>query len=117
HYTLTVDGFVKIGPTAIPAFWRENYDMRNFSFEEFKEVMYFYGQLFMQNHFGFRKLVLKEIKKYSNAILKKEAKKLVSGDNHHYKKMPPGIRAQLFDINRKQLDMDFSIEVKDKSLH
>jgi L-2-hydroxyglutarate oxidase LhgO len=26
HYTLSVDGQSKIGPTAIPAFWRENYN-------------------------------------------------------------------------------------------
>ena len=26
HFTKTVDGRVKAGPTAIPAFWRENYD-------------------------------------------------------------------------------------------
>ncbi len=25
HYTVTVDGQVKIGPTAMPGFWRENY--------------------------------------------------------------------------------------------
>ncbi len=25
HYTVTVDGHVKIGPTSVPAFWRENY--------------------------------------------------------------------------------------------
>lgn len=25
HYTVTVDGKVKIGPTATPGFWRENY--------------------------------------------------------------------------------------------
>jgi len=36
HYTLTVDGESKIGPTAIPAFWRENYKgFANFNLKEF----------------------------------------------------------------------------------
>ncbi|MBF0511085.1 MAG: FAD-dependent oxidoreductase, partial [Candidatus Omnitrophica bacterium] len=39
HYTKTVHGDIKIGPTAIPAFWRENYDLREgFSFGELAEV-------------------------------------------------------------------------------
>src|SRR5690606_3079065 len=109
HYTLTADGKVKIGPTAIPALWRENYRLSRFSWTEFKEIIYCYGQLLLQNQFGFRKLVLQEVRKYFDFILKHEAKKLVLDDAHHYKKAFPGIRAQLFDLNKKQLEMDFSI--------
>ncbi len=36
HFTKTVDGTIKIGPTAIPALWRENYrGLENFKLKEF----------------------------------------------------------------------------------
>ncbi|MEI8346193.1 MAG: FAD-dependent oxidoreductase, partial [Pseudomonadota bacterium] len=35
HFTITHDGHIKIGPTAIPAFWRENYQgWDNFKIDE-----------------------------------------------------------------------------------
>ena len=55
HYTLTVDGESKIGPTAIPAFWRENYKgFDNFSLKEFTQILYYEAKLFITNAFGFR---------------------------------------------------------------
>ena len=40
HYTITNDGSIKIGPTAIPAFWRENYKgFSNFNFKEMIEII------------------------------------------------------------------------------
>ena len=39
HFTVTVDGQVKIGPTAMPAFWREQYSgLSNFSLKEAVEI-------------------------------------------------------------------------------
>ena len=39
HFTITADGKAKIGPTAIPAFWRENYvGLGNFKLGELVEV-------------------------------------------------------------------------------
>ena len=40
HFTVTYDGKAKIGPTAIPAFWREHYKgLDNFSLKEMIEIM------------------------------------------------------------------------------
>src|SRR5438874_7595387 len=40
HFTVTVDGHAKIGPTAIPAFWREQYGaLENFKPGEFFEIV------------------------------------------------------------------------------
>ena len=40
HFTVTVDGKSKIGPTAIPAFWREHYDgLNGFKLEEFIDIL------------------------------------------------------------------------------
>ena len=54
---VTVDGTVKIGPTAIPAFWRENYHgLEGFSAHDFAEIMRWEATLFLKNSFGFRSL-------------------------------------------------------------
>src|SRR5208282_149333 len=66
HYTKTVTGEIKIGPTAIPAFWRENYDgMDGFSFKEMAEVLYAESKLYMTNAFNFRSLAHEEMRKYN----------------------------------------------------
>ena len=59
HFTVTVDGTVKIGPTAIPAFWRENYKgLSRFKISEFFETIGYESKLFCANSFGFRRLAL-----------------------------------------------------------
>ena len=66
HFTKTVDGHVKIGPTAIPAFWRENYDFKSrFDGGEFAEIIAQEARLFLFNHFNFRQLAFEEMRKYS----------------------------------------------------
>ena len=40
HFTVTAEQKVKIGPTAIPAFWRENYKgLSNFNLNELMEIL------------------------------------------------------------------------------
>ena len=78
HYTVTVDGKVKIGPTAIPAFWRENYQgLKHFRPDELSEILYYDAKLFVNNSFGFRKLAIEEFRKYSRSYLSKLASGMV----------------------------------------
>ena len=64
HFTVTVEGTVKIGPTAIPAFWRENYKgFENFRLGEALAVMYYETKLFLTDSFGFRNLAFEEVRK------------------------------------------------------
>ena len=64
HFTKTVDQSIKIGPTAIPAFWRENYSgLKNFRFSEFCSILFFEVKLFFKNSFQFRSLALEEMEK------------------------------------------------------
>lgn len=120
HFTLTVDGKVKVGPTAIPAFWREQYDFTsNFSFSEFCEIIFReFGLLFSAN-FDFKGLALEEIKKYSKKHLIKLAAELVKEiDPAFYQEWgKPGIRAQLYNIKTKKLEMDFIFEGDKESFH
>jgi len=120
HYTVKVDGKIKIGPTAIPAFWRENYTgIRNFSVQEFLQIIFWETRLLISNSFGFRDLAFREIKKYSKMYLQKLAKYMVKEiDVRKFSKWgKPGIRAQLLNVKTKELVMDFVVEGDDKSIH
>ena len=120
HFTLTVDQRIKIGPTAIPAFWREQYNgLDNFDFSEFVDVIKREMGLFVSSDFDFKRLAIEEIRKYSRSKMVSLASKLVKGiDKNNYKHWArPGIRAQLLNIKEKKLEMDFVVEGDDKSFH
>jgi L-2-hydroxyglutarate oxidase len=120
HFTVTVDGKIKIGPTAIPAFWREHYNrFENFSLPEFIEIVKRELGLFLHSDFDFKRLTLEELKKYSRARMVSLSSQLAEGiDTKNYRKWgPPGIRAQLFDIKEKKLEMDFVVEGDERSMH
>ncbi len=120
HFTITVNREIKIGPTAIPAFWRENYQgLQNFRFREFLSILRKETNLFFTNAFDFRKLALEEIKKYNRNYFIQLASKLVhkidfSKFNEWSK---PGIRAQLLNLQTHQLVQDFVIEGDNTSIH
>ena len=120
HLTVTVDNKAVIGPTAIPAFWRENYvGLDNFNLKEFLEVISLESKLFACNNFGFRNLALSELKKYSKNKLTKLAGSLLNNKNlsSFTSWGKTGIRAQLIDIKNKKLEMDFKFEGDEKSFH
>ena len=120
HYTITVDGGIKIGPTAIPAFWREQYKgLENFNTSEFFEILIRQLSLAATSKFGFKKLAAEEMLKYYKPNMIKRAIKLCSGFNEKSFNCwsTPGIRAQLVNAREKKLEMDFVIEGDDKSLH
>jgi L-2-hydroxyglutarate oxidase LhgO len=120
HFTVTVDGKIKIGPTAVPAFWREHYrGLGNFSITELFEVVGRELGMLLHNDFGFRSLAMSELRKSSKAEMAKLASELVSGvAPEHYRTWgPPGIRAQLVNIRKRKLEMDFRFEGDSRSLH
>jgi (S)-2-hydroxyglutarate dehydrogenase len=120
HFTITADGKAKIGPTAIPAMWRENYEgFGNFALGELVEVASRGLGLLTGAGFDFRRLALEEITKYSRSKMVSLASVLAEGvDERNYKKWGrPGIRAQLLDITKKKLEMDFVLEGDDRSMH
>ncbi|MDQ3515665.1 MAG: L-2-hydroxyglutarate oxidase [Gemmatimonadota bacterium] len=120
HFTVTVDGHVKIGPTATPAFWREQYaGLSGFKLGEFAEIAAREISLLTRNDFGFRDLAMAEIRKYSRPRLAALAARLVPDiEPEHFRTWgPPGIRAQLFDVEQRKLEMDFVVEGDERSLH
>jgi L-2-hydroxyglutarate oxidase LhgO len=120
HFTIKQDGHVKIGPTAIPAFWREQYGaFDNFRLGEFIAVLFREAGLMFSAGFDFRRLAIEELKKYSRPHLVALASRLATGiETQHYRQWAaPGIRAQLLDIKAKKLEMDFVIEGDQRSTH
>ncbi|MCA9407150.1 MAG: L-2-hydroxyglutarate oxidase [Candidatus Omnitrophica bacterium] len=120
HFTKTVNDEIKIGPTAIPALWRENYQaLANFNLSELGSIGFYEAKLFCTNAFGFRHLALEEMRKYNRSYFINLAAKMVNhidptGFSEFTK---PGIRAQLLDKRTLHLVQDFVVEGDAKSIH
>ncbi len=120
HYTIGVKGQVKIGPTAIPAFWRENYKgLENLNLKEAFSILGIEAGLFLRNDFEFREIAVEEMKKYLRSVLVKQGALLVDGTPMESFRTwgKPGIRAQLFHKKERKMLMDFDLEGDAKSLH
>ncbi|HBG04438.1 MAG: aminobutyraldehyde dehydrogenase [Geobacteraceae bacterium GWC2_58_44] len=118
HFTRSVHGDVYLGPTAIPAFGRENYgiiagiDREGFAIA-FQDLV-----LFLANPL-FRSVALSEPLKYLPSRFYRDAARLVKqlspGDLVPATKV--GIRPQLVDWETKQMVMDFMVVAEGTSLH
>ncbi len=120
HFTKTVHGDIKIGPTAIPALWRENYQgPSRFNLREMGEILFFESKLFLTNAFGFRSLAIDEVKKYMRPHFVALAQKMVQSiDPDGFTEFTtPGIRAQLLDKKSLSLVQDFVVQGDRKSIH
>ncbi len=120
HYTIAVDNTIKIGPTSIPAFWRENYKgLANFKLGELITILFWDAILFVLNSFGFRNLAFEEVKKYAKKYFYNMAGHMVKEikAEHFNTWTKPGMRAQLLNKQTRELLMDFVIEGDDASVH
>jgi (S)-2-hydroxyglutarate dehydrogenase len=120
HFTVTAGGRTKIGPTAMPALWREHYGgVARFSAREMAEVVALEVGLIARNDFGFRALAAEELPKYFRARLVRRAAELVPGirPGQFREWGRPGIRAQLLDTETRRLEMDFRFEGDERSFH
>ena len=120
HITRGVDGGVKIGPTATPALWREHYEgWGNFKLGECLSIAAQQTGLLLRNDFGFRRLALAELREYGRRALVRRAALLADGVDaagfHRWGRA--GIRAQLFDMRARRLEMDFRYEGDERSFH
>ena len=120
HFTRTLDGRTKIGPTAIPALWREHYaGLAGFSFREFGEVAARELHMLGTNRNNFRHLAWQEIRKYRVDNMLAEASTLMADVEGMgpWEAGKPGIRAQLVNRESNELVMDFVIEGDSDSTH
>lgn len=120
HVTRSIYDTVSLGPTAIPALGRENYGMFSGmqAGEGFRMAATLAGMTF-NNTQGMRQLIREELPRYTTGGLLKAAQRiapsLARGDLSSEGKV--GIRAQLFDVEKQQLEMDFVVEDAENSTH
>lgn len=120
HVTVDVDRRVKVGPTAIPALWREQYGaLSNFRVGEFLEVVRDQSALLFGGGLGMWRLAAGELRKRSRRRLLDLASELVRGIDYRQIRRwgESGIRAQLYDVEARKLEMDFRYEGDDRSFH
>ena len=120
HLTRVINGDVYVGPTAIPAFGRENYGiLKGIEFSEGVKISSELAGMYLKNKDNFRLLVHTEMKKYLKPWFIKSAQKLVtdlkSEDLILSNKV--GIRPQLINIKTKSIEMDYIVEKTDCPLH
>jgi len=118
HFTRSVHGDVYVGPTAIPAFGRENYGILKGLDGEVLNILFRDMRMFMENK-KFRTIALEEPRKYFFKHFFNDAAKLVK-EIEPEDMLPTakaGIRPQLVNIRTSQLVMDFVIEEAENSVH
>lgn len=119
HFTRNMNGDVYVGPTAIPAFGRENYGLiQGIDFEAFRIVTDLI-RMYLANHQHFRLLMYSEIKKYIKHYFIAAARQLVASvtTNDLLSSNKVGIRPQLINIAKKTIEMDYIIEQEAHSMH
>lgn len=120
HLTTTVDGSVKVGPTAIPILSREQYStFEGFSMAELAGILGVYPKFMLSPHHDVWGLLKTELPKLSRNHLVKQAGFLADGfiPSDFTVRGKPGIRAQLFDLVDRKLEMDFVIDGDEHSTH
>ena len=120
HFTLTVDGLVKIGPTAIPIIGREQYSAREgwSSLDAIQAVKGAVALVKGESH-NFASILKSEWPKIMLSKLVKESAELVPSaiEVKNWKKKPPGIRAQLVHLPSGKLEQDFVVRKYLNSVH
>ena len=120
HLTLTIDGYVKIGPSALPIIGKNQYSL--FSSVSSHEVRTF-GKNFVSLAKGSKhdlwSMVKYEIPKLLTSNLVGAASELVPSarDIKKWSKKNPGIRGQLINSSNGELLQDFIIEHDQTSTH
>ena len=120
HLTTTIDGKVKIGPTAIPLLNREQYRFREGW--SAKDVAASSAGLFAMlrgDIHNLPKLALNELPKVFLKRLVRDAATLVPQVRQikGWEKLSPGIRSQLVDLKSGELVSDFIVEGDEYSTH
>ncbi len=120
HLTVTVNGRAKIGPTAIPSLWREDYGVvSGFSAREMGGIARSFPRFLASKEHDVLGLIRTELPKYSQKYLVNQAKLLAPSvrPSDFKEKGRPGVRAQLLHVPTGKLEMDFVVEQGARSTH
>lgn len=120
HTTTTVDGSIYLGPTAVPAFGRENYHgFENVEMGYVSFIIKTLAQQFLLNKDGFRNLVYDEAPRYLKKHFFVAAKSILPNleISHLEKADKVGIRAQMINTDSKEMVNDFVIKKFENRIH
>jgi L-2-hydroxyglutarate oxidase LhgO len=120
HSVKTIDGNSYFGPTAVPAFGRENYKwLEGINIKDAISISYHLCEQYIRNEQGFRQFSHEEAGRFLKPMFVKAAKKLIPAveAKHLLSSDKVGIRAQLLNKNTHQLVMDFVVESRKDSTH
>lgn len=113
HTTTSTDGTTYLGPTAAPAFGRENYQgLQNISARELLRITGLLAKQYLSNKDGFRRLAWQEGRRYYKPWFTAAARAILPRlrPEHLQAADKVGIRAQLLDKHTGRLVTDFLIE-------
>jgi L-2-hydroxyglutarate oxidase LhgO len=120
HFTLTVDNLIKIGPTAIPIFGREQYSLtKGWSGSDFTQGLTGMKSLIKNDLQNFWVILKNEWPKLIESTLVNESTNLVPAAKNvkHWNRRPPGIRAQLVHLPSGRLEQDFVVRSGHNATH
>jgi len=120
HFTKAIDNTIYLGPTAIPALGREHYTgMKGIKFAETLETMANLIPHYFNNKQGFRTYAHQEIPRFLKSRFIASAQALVPRITPRdiVRSAKVGIRAQLFDLDKKELAMDFIVSQTPHETH
>ncbi len=120
HLTVACSGKIFVGPTARPALGREHYDMfRGIDWADLPSQVARHFTLLATNRSGFRRHALVEIRRAKRPLFLQEARRLLPALElrHLTRSAKCGMRAQLYDRDKKILEMDFVALDGPSSLH
>jgi L-2-hydroxyglutarate oxidase len=120
HTTTTTNGSIYLGPTAVPAFGRENYrGTKNITLRDFGCITSLLIQQTLAGRDGFRRLAWQEGRRYFKPWFADAARAILPRlKNEHLLPCDKvGIRAQMFDRQEGKLVTDFLVERGSSSTH
>ena len=120
HFTLTVDGSVKIGPTAIPVLGREQYSLQQLP--DLLDIRSSLSSLFAMMKDSPRNLLnlaATELPKISLRVLTEGGSLLVpsSSNKISWNTKKPGMRAQLVNLTTGKFEMDYVVRKHKNQVH
>ena len=120
HTTNTLNGEIKIGPTAFPVIGKEQYKLSNgFNGSEFLEFYKAAKALFKSDSVNLTGLAREEFVKLFTKPLLNKTNKLTNSlnSNKQWSKYPAGIRAQIINLETKTIEMDYIVQSDKNVVH
>lgn len=132
HTTITANGSVKLGPSALPCLWREQHlGLGSIKFTETIDITKLaFKMLLSKNNLYFLNLFLSQLKNQISSNIIEDSKKLVTiyddlqknilGLNKvsdRFKFKLGGVRSQLVNVNNWELENDFIILKEGNHVH